>query len=591
MRSLKSRLGGRATQLALISLVFALVAIAANPFFYDADNSGRYLVPVIRYSGEGLYPGDAVVDSLERFDSLFYQLLKLGHRITDYPPESLETILFVLYLCSRLLLSIIACSFAANLSSDMVFVFVWMLLISFQQNAFLGGEVLFAPRLRHIEITVMLALVAILLRVRQRIFAAWVVVGFSILVHSLMAVHLAFILVVADLFKLRRLSRQTVIGLGATGLFGLLYLASMAPAPFERSQAEVFLEAKGHSIHISLLDQPPIEWAMALIYMALSLLAYSRYLKSDKNARAFVRYAVIGTAAGIFLSILTLSIDDSLLASTLARLQPMRMFYWVTFFCLSLLALAVPKALRHEPVSGGLILLSVLSRVAYLESRLPLVFASISLADLAISHVFLVKGSRYRRHWQAAVKSGVIALAVVLVVAWAYEKIVPIHVTLSHIILVLSTLILMEESDIRLKPALFSLPIAIAIVAGSANRHAVYPNPIDWYAVQYWAREHTQQDEVFLTTGGANFRTRSFRITLTEDMSALAWVDVNEYLRNQELVERVQRGRTVEGWDLGYLFSLAKAWNVSYVVADGSCDAHQFHPVFVAGNYCVFAIP
>ena len=87
----------------LLVLFFTALAVWGSPFLYDVGNSGRYLVGVLRHLDPALFPGDAVVDSLARFHSLFYDSLGVGLAAVGLTPAGLSGAMFVLYALTRLL--------------------------------------------------------------------------------------------------------------------------------------------------------------------------------------------------------------------------------------------------------------------------------------------------------------------------------------------------------------------------------------------------------------------------------------------------------------------------------------------------------
>jgi hypothetical protein len=96
----------RQPQLLFVLLVgiFALVSVWGTPFLYDRGGSGRYLLEVIQAADPELFPQDSVVDSLRRFDSLFYNALAFSFQIAHAPPTLIEPVMRALYIIYQFVL-------------------------------------------------------------------------------------------------------------------------------------------------------------------------------------------------------------------------------------------------------------------------------------------------------------------------------------------------------------------------------------------------------------------------------------------------------------------------------------------------------
>jgi hypothetical protein len=137
--------------------------------------------------------------------------------------------------------------------------------------------------------------------------------------------------------------------------------------------------------------------------------------------------------------------------------------------------------------------------------------------------------------------------------------------------------------------------LIVSLFSVSQYRHDYYgPSRVDpgWFEVQEWSRQHTDKTDTFITVpnAGGNFRTRSFRTTLSEPMSALCWVDPLECRRNAEMVEQVEQSRVNGRWNVADLVTLAGEWNSRYILVADEYNSN-FEPVFAIGRYTVFQVP
>lgn len=579
----------RLALLALLIAAFAMLALWSNPLQYDDANSGRYLLSVLQAADPTLFPDDEVVTSLGRFQSGFYQTLALAFQLTDAPPESLEPLIHGLYVVAKILLILAIFALSRALSKDIwLFVLVGAWAVH-KKGALLGGVSLFDPMLTHAEIAILLGLVALTLLFQGRLFWFWLPLCLSIFIHSLVTLHLVA-MVAPPLLLLNRERRSLLAGLGLFLACTGVYLTFMSPPPLSAEGARLFLQEKGSINHIAFLNHPPVNLLNTLLVLVLAWLSYWHLDRDTPTSRLLAYFLVSGTVATIVLS--TAATTTAIVK--LSLLQPARIMLWVTLCAYLLLAIATLKALQQRALVG-VILLAVLVFT---------LFGSLwTLACVALGiGYFLAKSLPIWRRaveiWklETLTKAAFFLLVIGMFVAWAVGKYLPFDSFRNPMPLVagllLAALVYKNLFEHSTRWMLTGLVLAYAVAGASLHWHQSYAERVDpdWYALQMWSREQTPVDAAFITLPEyGNFRTRAFRTTLNEPMSALAWVDPLLNEANAAAAARVRAGYDGTTWDMEYIFTLAREWDATYVVVKEPYTP-RVAPVFEAGPYRVLNV-
>ena len=588
----------------LLVIVFTFVAVIGIPFRYDHGNSGRYLLRVLRAADPELFPDDPVVNSLNRFNSLFYLTLAKAYEVTGASPQSVERTIHTLYVISKFLLMVAILSIARSFSDE-----VWLFVLlgawaSYRQDAPVGGEALFTNEMIHTTVSELLGLTALSFLLRQRYLYFWLLLAFSVLIHPLNTTHLALCVVPPMFLISRPLHRENVMGLILFVFSSLLYLLLMAPPNFSGEEARIFLNAKGTISHISPFSQSAVGWIQMVLTMALALLGLEFTGKPSHKERLIAWSIISGMLLALALSLIAVFTESV----RLAQFQPMRVFTWVTFLTYLLLAIVTVKAWRQTPTLG--ILFIAVFALEILCSLWALPFMLMGTVDLLVRG-YLEKRGRDVRFWDKLVTAGIIVTVVAMLLLWrvSTQFSLPIATFLNPLPLgvgvMLLWLVLLRQKQYMWRVALLVAIIAYSLSAGAIHWHRYYDSRAypqwdasiykarthpDWEVVQKWCRERTPKDARFIVAGGyGKFRTRSWRTVIGESMSALAWVDPQEYVRNEEQSQRVLSTYENGYWNLDKLFALANEWGVEYVVVNGPYKPFV-KPLFQVGRFSIFQV-
>lgn len=573
---------------ATLVIVFALLAIWSNPLQYDRANSGRYLLGVLRAADPALFPGDEVVASLGRFQSSFYQVLASGFHMTGAAPESLEPAMHGLYIVSKMLLILVIFALSQSLSRDIwlfVLVGAWAL---HREGALIGGVALFDPMMTHAEIAILLGMLALTLLFRGRLFWFWVPLCFSIFIHSLVTLHLVA-MVVPPLLLLHR-ERRSLPGFGLFLACTAVYLTFMSPPSLSAAEAQLFLAEKGTINHIAFFNHPGAELLKMLLVLVLVWLSYWHLDKDTPNSRLLACFVGSGTLTALVLSLAATNTE----IARLSLFQPVRIMLWVTLCSYLLLAVTTLKALQQRSLAGALLLAVLVLTI--LDSLWTMAFAALSIGYL-LAHSLPFR-QRMTDIWklESLAKVAIGLLVAGMFMGWVLNERLPFESFRNPVPLVAGlffvALVYKNQFVQSTRWVMIGLMLAYTVMGSSLQEYQSYANRFDpeWYAVQLWSREQTDVNAAFITlTEHGNFRTRSFRTTLSEPMSALAWVDPSLNEANAAAVARVQAGYDGTTWDLDYIFAVADEWGATYVVLDEQYTP-QVEPVFEAGPYRIVQI-
>lgn len=571
----------------LLVVVFLLVSIFGSHFHYTIRNSGRYLLPIIKTLDSEFFKNDSVVDSLGKFKSLFYDILTLGFKAIRVSPDNLSSTLQALYVFSKMLLIILIFILAYQLMNNIWFFLLMAAWVSHIKPVPVGNILLFKPLLTHETVAFLLGLTALIFLLRRNYILFWLTLGFSIFIHSLMAFHI-FLCFAPPLFLIEKYrSKRHILGLILLVIFSFLYLWLMAPSFLSSKEATILFIEKGTCEHVSPLNQSIFGWTEMLGFIILAYLADRQILKHNKNTKLIIRFILGGTFIGLFLSIS--AIISKLPIFTL--LQPMRIFLWVTFLAIFLIAVAAAQSLRQNS-QAGIILIGVLI-LSILYSPLSLVFVFVAIVYLIIEKHW-AKLSQYIPFSFDTLASVIITLAICgMFFSWITQLWYPHS---PSILAAVFLIFLMSLKIIRKKNwnrILIYALVGYTVLVTSIFHHDYFANNMDsdWDKTRLWCKKNTKKDDIFITPpDGNNFRILSLRSTVSEDMPALLWVDPFEYVKNYERVSRVEKGFSGMKWNLKYLFSLAQKWRADYVIIKGAFDPFNIYPIFSSGDFCVFKV-
>jgi hypothetical protein len=318
-------------------------------------------------------------------------------------------------------------------------------------------------------------------------------------------------------------------------------------------EAQIFLETKGSIYHISPFNHSLLDWIKALGTIGMALIVYKQFLEGNDDSRLLVGFIIVGTIAGVLLGTIAVAWQPV----RLAQFQPMRIFYWVGFFTYIVLLLGTSQAISQRSPVGFLLLGWVL--LSIVESLWSLAFVAIIVAYLSIK----IMASRFRPTFLPYIERGVRwiipAVFIVMIGGWLAARILNLSMatlldsTPLLLVAILAVLAFQIPRDESRQHLLVLILVIVSLFSVSRYRHDYYgPTRIDpaWYEVQKWSQEHTAKTDTFITVSetGGNFRTRSFRTTVSEPMSALCWVDPLECQRNAKIVARWSKhGQTAVG--------------------------------------------
>ena len=581
----------------LLVLFFTALAVWGSPFLYDVGNSGRYLVGVLRHLDPALFPGDAVVDSLARFHSLFYDSLGVGLAAVGLTPAGLSGAMFVLYALTRLLTfallfllvqTLAARTDPAGAAGETVWGFLFLAALAVHvKPTLLGGTQLFPPLLRHSEAALLLALVGLVFLFRGRRLLFWVCAALIIFVHSI--IGLQFVLSVAPPLLLleRRAWRAHLPGVLLLGAAMLAYALFFGPPAMTTAEADIFLAAKGSIDHVSLLNQDWRSWLAAVGVLALATAVYHHLLRGDRRYDLLFWAMVSGGVAGLAISALALLTR----LVPLVQIQPMRTFLWVTFFAYLLLALATARAWRQAPWLGliltGFVVSTILGFIWWLA------FAGLGVGYVLLARVPLLAGRVSPAGRDKLAQWGVLAVAAGMLLTGLAGRWLPDSLGDWGLILpagLLAYLALAGWSRPGARSAVLGLLLAAALLAASIDTYARYARASDdnWQVMCAWVVENTAPTDQFYVTAPAPFRTCAWRPALANDYSAVAWVDPTVFAQSREIDKQLRAALQAGQWDVAQLRGLAAAAGADYIIVAQPFAAPDVPPLFQTGPYALF---
>jgi hypothetical protein len=482
------------------------------------------------------------------------------------------------------------------------------------KSAPLGGEALFFPSLRHMEIAYLLGLLGVLLALRNHRTAFWFVCGLSTLVHFLVGAQFLIVFGLPYLHLDRREWRSHLAGISLLAASLVIYTAFFSPVPFDLFEARIFLDAKGDINHISLLNQQPFGWVKFFGVTAVTLLAAFHFQRSRSsqhrdNLKMLAVVILWGTLVGLVISLFATFFQVPELYR-MFQFQPVRIFTWVWLFThLLLVFLAGPLLARNRQTTESSLVLLLLCSLIWTEilgslwviwlSFLGIIyFLAIELFPHKAPDKSQADQGDYSKMEEKALKTALIITGTFMVFFWVMGDRLPFESLQDPVLALLGAILifapLLQDYWIKYYPYLVGFMLVASLASASIYTHSYFAARADpdWDTLRDWARSNTHKSDLFLNASQAgNFRTRALRSSVWEMESTVAWVDPHQYLRNSEHHQSLQQGFDGGSWDLGYLFNLTQNWGAEYVILDKPISTLNHDPVFFSGDYQIFAVP
>lgn len=579
------------------ALLLAAFAVWGSPFLIDYLTSGDQLTPTLQLVDARLFPGDQVVEAMGKLKSGFYLALAAVMKQLGILPQQTESLLYPLFVLSKLLLIVGVFLICRTLKNSFWFFTVFAAWCCHQKPSLLGSVTFFMPMISHNEVALVLGLFAIACALKGRIILFWLLAGLMVLVHVLVGVQFALCFAPALLWK-NRPDRNFLIGAGLFGACCLIYLLTMIPPAMSAGEWQLFVSSNGDTGHISLLKLNWLEWFGAVTFFALSLVAFNRHLKGDAGFELLRRAVICGSLIGLTLS----------LAAVFSRamkpmlFQPLRIFFWVTLLCFLFQVAAMIEAFKSsEKISrlGGILLAATLT-LTVLDSILAPLFAFAALSYFIAEWLAERYGEPVRKLLPIAAQAFLTLSVAGIFGAWALGARQPVGSLRSPMLLLPGVIGLAMVFLPRLKSwkpvlqlPLVALLMVYCLTAISIHRHNHSKRWLDadWRAVRLWCLANTNTEDRFITPPNlTGFRVLSLRSTASEFLPRTIWASPSTYLENKQSAELAAKGYANNSTDPEYLFNLARDWNCNYVIARGNYD-NRFVPLFSSGQYSVLKTP
>ena len=570
---------------ACLLVAAAAAAVWASPFRYDYANSGRYLMVAAKKMDPALFPGDPVVESMARFDSLFYRAMPavLGE------PGRMESALFKVYAGLKIALMTALFWWVRTLSKEPLAAVLVLAWCGQSASALLGGVPLFTGMATHNEAALVLGILAVVCAGRRLYWGFWLLVCLSLFVHSLVTVHLLACVVPVLLLRERAGRVGFLTGAAFFSACFLGYLHWMTPPPMSAEEAALFIRAKGGMQHISPMAQGAADYVKFGLTLGLAGLARRRWLSGQPASAQIMGFAVCGAAVAFLLAFGAV-FSGSL---GLTQLQPMRIFYWVTLFLQVIIAWAACEALLQRHPLGWVLLGAIVFAMA--DS---LWSTGLSLAAVAGLGAGLLRPGAWIQSKLARFPAGLLwAFALAVIVCALSGNKDPLRSLRDPWLLLLGAglpaLLAVSKPN---RAGLVSVVAGLCVCAAAiGTRHSwqgvreknLKASREEWLLVCDWCRTHSAKSDVFLTPpAGDNFRVHAFRSCVGESMSALAWIDPKGEQKNAQTAAWVQAQLKDGCWDLNGLAGLARTNGAKYLVVQGAFKPLSA-PLFQQGVFSV----
>ena len=571
-------------------LIIYVIAVCSAPYHFAETNNGRYLTVTLQQIDPTLFPNDPVVSAMSLLFSAYYSAL--GKLIA-----SPDWLFFLAPLLSGLCKALaVAASWWTGKALDES---SWLSLLlaawaAHDKTPYYGAVSLFMPTVTHHEWGVVLAIFAVGFILRGKIIPGYLILGATVFVHVIVALHFGLCLLPFLWFHGRKQGwLPSVIALTIFALCSLLYVLALAPPPLTATDAEIFYQAESTSRHFN-------PWArygvMRIVLLSNLLLLTGASAVYFRNRLGSVKHLCDLLLSGIGIGVIA-ALGGSFLAMrgivTVALFQPLRLFIPIAFFCFVLLWLFTVKVFRENnaAVLPGICIAANLFFIAF-DQNWGLLFTLPCLLWYAIHYLKKAQGLTKLLHQSAKVFT-VILLIFISAAGLAGARLP--FASLRSLTFLLPGLIALAALLVKGNTrrwlgcgAIVALFYALTLL--TLDRHRVYAQSYDadWIAVRQWCRENTPMQARFITPPyQLNFRTLSLRTTMSEFTSQLAWVKPAVYRENVAASQLAARAYTPTQSDATYLLDLAQQWHCDYVITQGEVTAHQGKVVWRAGPYQV----
>ena len=134
------------------------------------------------------------MDAITRFRSAFYELLAWTARTTSIGADRIPTLFAALYVLIR---SALVCSLfllVRSLRGSAAALALTAALCSLAKVIPLGGIALFAPKLTHVEVSMVFCVSAVAALLTGRRMTFWSLMSASVFIHPLVTLHLAVVM-------------------------------------------------------------------------------------------------------------------------------------------------------------------------------------------------------------------------------------------------------------------------------------------------------------------------------------------------------------------------------------------------------------
>lgn len=567
-----------------------------TPFRFADSNSGRYLPILFRIMDPDLFPVDPVVDSFERFRSIFYTGLGAAFKTLGLSIRDVESLFTGIHIALKLVLLGVLFFFVRPLNLGPAAFFLFAAWAIHEKSAGVGSDSMFAPSLTHATVAALIGIAALGFQLRRLPLLFWLLAAGMIFVHAVMAIHLALIVFLAAAVRDRgRLSRPEWLGAALFLLASLIYMLTMAPPGFSAEEAGLFLSAKGEMGHVSPQAQGIFGWTKALGQLLLGVLVCKSVFSDRKDFDRLYEWMLAGAILAPVLGFLAITTGQY----QLAQLQPMRMFEWVNFIVFCILVCGVAALWKTDRMRSSLLLLVVLLNILDSLWLFPwLFFVIFVFGTLLVEHRQRRPGRQIR---PAVWKWGAAALLILPIGFYILKDWHPFesfYDPFPILVILLSWLSAFWWSGMRpfRQEHLVVIAIAFALIGRSYYLHEYIEARQDQAYLQTsrWIAQNTPEDARFITaipgTSGGNFRARALRTSINESQSALFWVDPLVAVENEAQAAQVLGLWNERSWDLESLLSLARSWGADYLLVSAS-EPLRVPAVFQQGQYHVLEVP
>lgn len=578
----------------LIFVFLALLAVLGGPYRFADGNSGRYLPTLYRIMDPSLFQNDPFTVAITRFETVFYIWLGQLLFFFQVPILQVESVFYGLYVISKLALIGLLYFLVRSLKRNIGVFLILGIWAAHTKGASVGGSVMFSYILNHATLAILLGITALGFLLRQKPFWFWTILGCTLFIHSLIALHLALMVFPVIAFQDGfRFSKSALIGMTVFGMALLVYLLWMTPSAFNSQEAILFITKFGESVHVAPQNQSALSWTNMVGRVGLALLAYRSYFYGQKIFARMAGFVFVGSLLSLALG-LAATISGSL---QLAQLQPLRMFMWINFLIFVLLACAIEAGYKKDRSMSAILFVVVLLNVLDSEWGLAWIFFAIAS--------FLARwlSGRWPRTAFLSAPTSLLLVSILLTLTALVKSLTVFSHTLSFHepvpVLVLAMCLPLFLDRFRKgiwKWRLVTIVLFVTLVGHSINVHNYFNVRRDreFNEIGRWIALNTPKDARFITAvrrgRDSNFRARALRVSVNEDQQALFWVAPLVGQENAKMAQQVKSAEKDKNWDLNMLLSLAQDWTTNYLLIEGNYFPES--PVLhTQGHFRVMKIP